>query len=72
MNIFILVILSLYCHILLPLNKSIMSMSPIILGGLEILEIDALIEISLIKILLICLIRDYQAPKRKIRKACLF
>jgi hypothetical protein len=43
MNTFILVILSLDCHILLSLNKSIMSMLPIILGGLEILEISALI-----------------------------
>jgi hypothetical protein len=43
MSTFILEILSLDCHILLSLNKSIMSMLPIILGGLEILEISALI-----------------------------
>jgi hypothetical protein len=43
MNTFILMILSLDCHILLPLNKSIMSLSLIILGGLEILEIGVLI-----------------------------
>jgi hypothetical protein len=43
MSIFILVILSLDCYILLPLNKSIMSWSPITLGDLEILEISALI-----------------------------
>jgi hypothetical protein len=43
MNIFILVILSLGCHTLLPLNKSLMSLSPITIGDLEILEIGALI-----------------------------
>jgi hypothetical protein len=43
MSIFILVILSLDCHILLPLNESIMSLSPITLGGLETLGIGALI-----------------------------
>jgi hypothetical protein len=43
MNIFILVIPSLDCHILPPLNKSIMSLSPITLGDLEILEIGVLI-----------------------------
>jgi hypothetical protein len=43
MNTFILVIPSLDYHILLPLNKSIMSQSPITLGGLDILEIGALI-----------------------------
>jgi hypothetical protein len=43
MNTFILEILSLDYHILLLLNKSIMSLSPITLGGLEILEIGALI-----------------------------
>jgi hypothetical protein len=43
MNTFILVIPSLDCHILPPLNKSIMSMSPITLGDLEILGVDALI-----------------------------
>jgi hypothetical protein len=35
--------MSLGCHILLQLNKSIMNMSLIILGDLEILEISALI-----------------------------
>jgi hypothetical protein len=59
MNTFTLVILSLDYHILLSLNKSIMSLPPITLGGLEIVEIGALIEISLIKILLIWLMRDY-------------
>jgi hypothetical protein len=43
MNTFILAILSLDCHISLPLNKSIMSMPLIILGDLEIVEIGALI-----------------------------
>jgi hypothetical protein len=43
MNTFILAILSLDYHILPPLNKNIMSTSPIKLGGLEILEIDVLI-----------------------------
>jgi hypothetical protein len=43
MNTFILVISSLDYHILLPLNKSIMSIPLIILGGLEILEINILI-----------------------------
>jgi hypothetical protein len=43
MSIFILVILSLNYHILLPLNKSIMSRLSIILGDLGILEIGALI-----------------------------
>jgi hypothetical protein len=43
MNTFTLVILSLDYHILLSLNKRIMSLPPIILGGLEILEIGALI-----------------------------
>jgi hypothetical protein len=43
MNTSILVILSLDYHILLQSNKSTMSMSPIILGGLGILEIDVLI-----------------------------
>jgi hypothetical protein len=43
MNIFILEILSLDCNILLSLNKSIMSMSPITLEGLEIIEIGVLI-----------------------------
>jgi hypothetical protein len=43
MNTFILTIPNLDCRVLPPLNKSIMSMSPITLGGLEILGIDALI-----------------------------
>jgi hypothetical protein len=43
MNTFILVTLSLDYHILLPSNKSIMSLSPITLGGLGILEIGVLI-----------------------------
>jgi hypothetical protein len=43
MNTFILAIPSLDYHILPPLNKSIMSPSPITLGGLEILEIGVLI-----------------------------
>jgi hypothetical protein len=43
MNTFILKILSLDYHILLQLNKSIMSMSLIILGDLETLGIGALI-----------------------------
>jgi hypothetical protein len=43
MNTFILVTLSLDYHILLPSNKSIMSLLPIILGGLGILENSALI-----------------------------
>jgi hypothetical protein len=42
MNTFILEILSLDCHVLLQLNKNIMSLQPIILGGLGTLEIDAL------------------------------
>jgi hypothetical protein len=50
MNTFILIILSLGCHILMKLNKIITNLSPIILGRLEILEISALIKISLIKI----------------------
>jgi hypothetical protein len=43
MNTFILVTLSLDYHILLPSNKSIMSIPLITLGGLGILEIGALI-----------------------------
>jgi hypothetical protein len=43
MNNFILAIPSLDCHILPPLNKRIMSLPPITLGGLEILEICVLI-----------------------------
>jgi hypothetical protein len=43
MNIFILMILSLDCHILLSLNKSIMSWSLITLGDLGILGTCALI-----------------------------
>jgi hypothetical protein len=43
MNTFILVIPSLDCHILLLLNKSIMSSSSITLRGSEILEIGVLI-----------------------------
>jgi hypothetical protein len=43
MNTFILMIPSLDYHILLSLNKNIMSMSSITLGGLEILEIGVLI-----------------------------
>jgi hypothetical protein len=65
MNTFILVILSLDYHILLPLNKSIMSLPPITLGGLEILEIGVSTEIFLIKILLIWLIQDYRHNKKK-------
>jgi hypothetical protein len=42
-NTFTLVILSLDYRILLPLNKSIMSLPPITLGDLEILEIGVLI-----------------------------
>jgi hypothetical protein len=42
MSTFILATLSLDCHILLQLNKSIMSMPLITLGGLEILEIGTL------------------------------
>jgi hypothetical protein len=42
MSTFILEIRSLDCHILQQLNKSIMSMSLITLGGLDILEISAL------------------------------
>jgi hypothetical protein len=42
-NTFILMIPSLDYHILPPLNKSIMSLSPITLGDLEILGIGALI-----------------------------
>jgi hypothetical protein len=40
MNTFILEILSLDCHILLQSSRSIMNMSPIILGDLGILEIS--------------------------------
>jgi hypothetical protein len=43
MNTFILALPRLGCHILPPLNKSIMSKSPIRLGGLEILETGVLI-----------------------------
>jgi hypothetical protein len=43
MNTFILVILSLDYHILPPLNKGIMRLLLIILGDLEIVEINALI-----------------------------
>jgi hypothetical protein len=43
MSTFILVTLSLDYHILLPSNNSIMSMLPITLGGLGILEIGILI-----------------------------
>jgi hypothetical protein len=43
MNTSIMVILSLDYHILLPSNKSTMSMSLIILGGLGILKISVLI-----------------------------
>jgi hypothetical protein len=43
MNTIILVIPSLDCRILPPLNKSIMSLPPITLGGLDILEIGSLI-----------------------------
>jgi hypothetical protein len=43
MNTFILAIPSLYCHISPPLNKSIMSLPPIILGDLDILGISDLI-----------------------------
>jgi hypothetical protein len=43
MNTFILMIPSLDYHISPPLNKSIMSMSPITLGDLEILGISVLI-----------------------------
>jgi hypothetical protein len=43
MNTFTLEISSLDCHILLLLNESIINLSPITLGGLGILEIDALI-----------------------------
>jgi hypothetical protein len=46
MNIFIMVTLSLDYYILLPSNKSIMSMPPITLGGLGIIEIGALMNIS--------------------------
>jgi hypothetical protein len=46
MNIFIMVTLSLDYYILLPSNKSIMSMSSITLGGLGIIEIGALMNIS--------------------------
>jgi hypothetical protein len=42
MNTFILVVLSLDYRILPPLNKGIMSLLLIILGDLEILEINAL------------------------------
>jgi hypothetical protein len=42
MNTFILEILSLDCHILLQLNKNIMSMPLITLGGLGTLGIDVL------------------------------
>jgi hypothetical protein len=40
---FTVMMLSLDCHILLPLSKNIMSLSPSILGDLEILGIIALI-----------------------------
>jgi hypothetical protein len=43
MNTFTVETLSLGCHILPQLNKSIMNMSPIILGDLGILEISILI-----------------------------
>jgi hypothetical protein len=43
MNTFILVTLSLDYHILLSSNKSIMSLPPITLGGLDILGIGVLI-----------------------------
>jgi hypothetical protein len=43
MNTFTLTISNLNCHILPPLNKSIMSLPPITLGGLEILGISVLI-----------------------------
>jgi hypothetical protein len=43
MNTFTLAILSLDCHILPPLNKIIMRLLLITLGGLEILEIGVLI-----------------------------
>jgi hypothetical protein len=43
MNTFILEILSLDCHILLLLNRNIISMSPITLGSLGILGVGALI-----------------------------
>jgi hypothetical protein len=43
MNTFILMIPSLDCHIFMPLNKIIMNLLPITLGGLEIIEIDVLI-----------------------------
>jgi hypothetical protein len=46
MNIFIMVTLSLDYYILLPSNKSIMSMPPITLEGLGIIEIGALMNIS--------------------------
>jgi hypothetical protein len=46
MNTFILTIPSLDCHILLPLNKSIMGLTPIALGGLEILGISVNLNIS--------------------------
>jgi hypothetical protein len=43
MNTFTPAIPNLDCHILLPLSKSIMSLSPSTLGDLEILETSALI-----------------------------
>jgi hypothetical protein len=43
MNTFTLTIPSLDCHLLPPLNKSIMSLPPITLGDLEILGIGVLI-----------------------------
>jgi hypothetical protein len=43
MNTFILAIPSLDYHILVPLNRNIMSLLMITLGGLEILEISVLI-----------------------------
>jgi cytoskeletal protein RodZ len=45
MSTFILATLSLDYHILLPSNKSIMSLPPITLGGLGILGIGTLIQI---------------------------
>jgi hypothetical protein len=52
------VTLSLDYRTLLLSYKSIMSLSLITLGGLEILGIDALVKISPVKILLIWFIRD--------------
>jgi hypothetical protein len=60
MNIFILVTLSIDYRILLPSDNSIMSLPLITLGGLEILGIDVLIRIFLIKISLIWLTQDYR------------